>query len=147
MDATRKCPYCAETIAAEALRCRHCRSRLTAIDPERWHRSHPERRVAGVAAAVAHAFAVPVGAVRLAFIVLTFFHLLGPVLYGALWLIIPFAPGQESPLERGFGRAKDLAAQLRGAPPHASGGPFGGSRPAEPDGPPAATHVPGGPHP
>ena len=38
---------------------------------------------------MAHALAVPLPAVRLAFVVLTFFHLLGPLLYAGLWLIIP----------------------------------------------------------
>jgi hypothetical protein len=36
MEATRRCPYCAEEIAAEALRCKHCRSRLSIIDPRGW---------------------------------------------------------------------------------------------------------------
>src|SRR5690348_11587377 len=63
-------------------RCRYCRSRLGTLDPEAWHRDQPGRRLAGVAAAVAAAFAVPTGVVRLAFIVLTFLHFVGPLLYG-----------------------------------------------------------------
>jgi phage shock protein PspC (stress-responsive transcriptional regulator) len=113
MDEFRKCPYCGEEIRAAATRCRYCRSRLTALDPERWFRDHPERRVAGVASAVARALAVPVGAVRLGFIVLTFIHLLGPMLYVALWLLVPFAPGGDAPvthvlawLRDGFERAR-----------------------------------------
>jgi phage shock protein PspC (stress-responsive transcriptional regulator) len=117
MNGTRKCPYCAEEIAAEAVRCRYCRSRLGSLDPARWHRSHPERRLAGVAAAVSHAFAFPVGMVRLGFIVLTFFHLIGPLVYGVLWLIIPSLPGDESPLEHGLERAKRMVGQLRAKPP------------------------------
>lgn len=114
MDDTKQCPYCGEEIRAEAIRCRYCRSRLTAFDPAHWFRSHPEARLAGVCAALGHMLAVPLAAVRLAFVVLTFFHLLGPLLYGALWLIIPAHPGEDSLLERGLRRALDLAAMLGG---------------------------------
>jgi phage shock protein C len=108
MDETRRCPYCGEEIRAEATRCRYCRSLLTTLDPERWHRDHPERRVAGVASAVARAFTIPVGAARLGFIVLAFFHFLGPLLYLTLWALIPFAPGDPSPLDRLRGAIQHL---------------------------------------
>ena len=85
METMRRCPYCDEEIRAEAIRCRHCRSRLTALDPSTWYRDLPDRRVAGVAAAVAQACAVPVTAARFAFLVLTPFHFVGVIAYaGAL---------------------------------------------------------------
>jgi len=69
--------------------------------------------------------ALPVGAVRLGFLVLTFVHVVGPVLYGALWAIIPFAPGMESPLERAIRQVQGMLRGLFGTPPAggASGGP------------------------
>jgi len=115
MDETRRCPYCDEEIRTEATRCRYCRSLLTNLDPERWHRDHPERRVAGVASAVARAFTIPVGAARLGFIVLAFFHLFGLLLYVALWALIPFAPGDPSPLDRLRGAIQHLFGQPRRA--------------------------------
>jgi phage shock protein PspC (stress-responsive transcriptional regulator) len=114
MAEMKSCPYCAEEILAAATRCRYCRSRLVTFDTDRWHRSHPDRRVAGVCTALAHALAVPTAAVRLAFVVLTFFHLLGPLVYLGLWLVIPRHPGGESQLERLFRLGQGLAATLSG---------------------------------
>jgi phage shock protein PspC (stress-responsive transcriptional regulator) len=129
MDEFRTCPFCGEQIRTAATRCRYCRSRLTTLDPERWYRDHPDRRVAGVASALARALVVPIGAVRLGFVVFSFLHLIGPLLYGALWLLIPFAPGGDAPLGRVFAMARDaldmlrntfdqLAGHRRDVPPH-----------------------------
>jgi phage shock protein PspC (stress-responsive transcriptional regulator) len=114
MEGMKHCPYCDEEIRVEAIRCRYCRSRLTSFDAGRWHRSHPDARLAGVCAALSATLAVPVAVVRLGFVVLSFFHLLGPLLYAQLWLIIPKRPGEDSLLQRGLRYALDLAATLGG---------------------------------
>ena len=98
--ARRPCPFCAEDIALTAIRCPHCRSRLSLFDALEWRRDHAERRVAGVAAAIAHATALPVNAVRVGFGVLTFVNLLGPRLYALGWAVIPPTAGEPSVMER-----------------------------------------------
>ena len=125
MDDRIPCPYCAEDIRSEAIRCPHCRSRLKGLDPTTWHRDHPERRVAGVSAAVAHGLGVSLPAVRAGFVVLTFFHLLGPALYGLLWLITPSRPGEKPPFEQGIARARVAAERF-------ARGSGGGTMPQEP---------------
>lgn len=122
MTERRPCPFCAEEIAAEAARCPHCRSRLLAIDPAAWHRDHPERRLAGVATAVSRALAVPLSWTRVAFVLLTFFHLIGPMLYLALWAMIPWAPKGEPPFERGLDLARSEWERFR----HGGGTPTQG---------------------
>ena len=118
MDETtahRPCPFCAEDIAAAAIRCPHCRSRLSLFEPNEWRRDHPGRRVAGVAAAIAHATALPVNAVRVGFVALTFVHLLGPLLYGLGWAFIPRDAGGPSIVEDALGDAEDTLRRWRRA--------------------------------
>ncbi len=114
-EVMKRCPYCAEEIRSEATRCRYCRSRLISIDPARWHRSHADSRLGGVCAALASAFAVPVGAVRAGFAILAILPMhLGLLLYPALWLVIPREPGGDSTLEKLMRSGLAAASRMSG---------------------------------
>ena len=82
------------------------------LDPAAWRRDHPDRRVAGVASAVSHAFAVPVGVVRAGFVVGTFLHFVGPIAYAALWALIPARPGEPAGWQRGADAARVAARRF-----------------------------------
>ena len=111
----RNCPWCAEPVAEEARKCPHCGSGIDGgfRDPRAWHRDYPDRKVAGVCSAVADNLNVSVSLVRAGFVLLSFFHLFGVLLYAALWFVIPRAPGSGS----GVDRVIDAVRTLLGEPP------------------------------
>jgi phage shock protein PspC (stress-responsive transcriptional regulator) len=113
MTDRKRCAYCAEEIRAEAVRCPHCRSRLDGFDIEHWHRAHEDARLGGVASAVAHALSLPVGLVRLAFVIAAFVHLVGVVALGVVGRH-SLATGDASALETGLARAQEWARGLAG---------------------------------
>lgn len=90
LNKSKQCPYCAETILADAVKCRFCGSTL---ERDRflqgWTRKRRHGKIAGVCSGLAVQFALPVTILRLAFIVLTFFGGWGIVIYLALWFIMP----------------------------------------------------------
>ena len=104
---SRQCPYCAETIRAEAVKCRFCGSLLGAGSPltRTWYRSREGKMIAGVCAGLAEQFGISVTILRLAFVLGTLIGGPGLVVYIVLWVVMPYRRPADDGLER-----RDLAA-------------------------------------
>jgi phage shock protein PspC (stress-responsive transcriptional regulator) len=95
MTETKVCPYCAEEIRGEAVKCRFCGSRLDRNPMlHEWRRSERGRILGGVCAGLAEQFDISVTVVRLAFLLTVLLGFgTGILIYAILWVAMPLDEG------------------------------------------------------
>jgi phage shock protein PspC (stress-responsive transcriptional regulator) len=97
----KRCPFCAEDIRAEAVKCRYCGSFLDSggVLARTWYRSREGKVIAGVCAGLAEQFGISVTIIRIAFVLGTLIGGPGLIVYLVLWVSMPYRPEMPRALE------------------------------------------------
>lgn len=88
----KKCPYCAEEIQDEAIKCKHCGTnlRVSELTGKRLYRSRNDRQLAGICGGLGDYFSFDSTWIRVAWVIVTFLSAgLALLVYFVLIFIIP----------------------------------------------------------